>query len=378
MRVAFVSDWFLPRMGGIELQMRDVAQRLLQRGCEVAVVTTTRGPDHVDGIAVKRLDVPLVPGGFSVSPGLVGAVRSTLTELRCDILHVHMSVVSPLGYAAMIVAADLALPTLVTQHSVLGHSALFLSMADRMAGWSASPNVAWSGVSNRVAAELRRALPRSAAVTLWNGVDPEFWRASPSRDGSVVSIVSAMRLTRRKRPLALFRAFRAAQAMTHGTRLTLQIAGEGPQRALLKALVARHRLERRVTLLGLQSRENLRRLYASADIFVLPSDREAFGIAALEARCAGLPVVAMRAAGCADFLTGHQKSQLLADDDSEMAQHIACLATDGSLRRELGEPDASLQRFAWPATIDRHLMLYRELTGRAAAACRRIRPFAGR
>lgn len=361
MRVAFVSDWFLPRMGGIELQMRDVALRLLQRGCDVVVLTTTPGPDQIDGIPIKRLDVPLMPGGFSASPWLVGAVRSALRVSQCDIQHVHMSVVSPLGYAAIAAARDLALPTLMTYHSVLGHSARFLSVADRLAGWSALPNVAWSGVSDRVAAELRAALPRTAVTTLWNGVDPAFWRAAQLPDDDTVSVVSAIRLNRRKRPLALLRAFQAAQAMAGGRRLTLRIAGAGPQRAMLQAFIVRHGLEDRVTLLGLQSREALRALYASADIFVLPSIREAFGIAALEARCAGLPVVAMREAGCADFLSSPDKSQLLADSDDELALHIARLATDTALRRNLGTPDAGLQRFDWSAIVDRHLALYREL-----------------
>jgi hypothetical protein len=52
MRVALVCDWFLPRMGGVELHLRDLALALKRRGMDARVVTTTRGPDVVDDVPV--------------------------------------------------------------------------------------------------------------------------------------------------------------------------------------------------------------------------------------------------------------------------------------------------------------------------------------
>jgi choline dehydrogenase-like flavoprotein len=61
-RVALVCDWFLPRHGGIELHLRDLALALREGGVDARVVTSTRGPDSVDGVPVHRIGTPLVPG----------------------------------------------------------------------------------------------------------------------------------------------------------------------------------------------------------------------------------------------------------------------------------------------------------------------------
>ena len=70
MRVALVCDWFLPRQGGIELHLRDLALALRAADIDARIVTTTRGDEIVDGIPVYRIRTPLAPGsGFAFTPG---------------------------------------------------------------------------------------------------------------------------------------------------------------------------------------------------------------------------------------------------------------------------------------------------------------------
>lgn len=368
MRIAFVSDWFLPRLGGIELQLKDLAVALRTRGCEVHVHTTTPGPGEIAGIPVIRTPALLAPGlGFAISPNLVAMIRRELEAGCYTVLHVHMSIISPLGYAAIVAGRDLGLPTVVTFHSVLGFTSQVLRLTDRLIGWSKWP-LALTGVSELVASELRSAAPNLNVAVLPNGVDPDFWRISPNRQDAPILVVSAMRLARRKRPLALLRAFHQAQMLANRRHLKLCIAGMGSGFGAMQRYVAQHRLQDDVTLLGVQSREYLRDLYSRAHIFVLPSFQEAFGIAALEARCASLPVVAMRTAGCADFLATHGASQLLADSDDELAAHIARLATDDVLRERLAAPDPGLGRFAWPDVVKAHLECYARGAARSGRA----------
>ena len=73
---------------------------------------------------------------------------------------------------------------------------------------------------------------------------------------------------------------------------------------------------------------------------MLPSERESFGIAALEARAAGLPVIAMLASGARDFITPGQHG-LLARDSAELARFLARLALDAPLRRYMSHVNAS-------------------------------------
>lgn len=373
LRVAIVTDWYLPRQGGIELHLADLARELAARGVAPQIVTTTPGPSRMNGVAVLRLPGSLIPGiDLAVSPALYWTLRRALAAGSYDLVHAHISVVSPTSFAAVLAAVRLGLPVVVTFHSVLLRLVPTLRAFDRALGWSRWPMLV-SAVSERVAAQVRRAAPELDVVVLANGIDQAQWRAAPPsgrrRSDSDLVVAATMRLHRKKRPLALLEAFRKAReaVRAQGRRLNLRIAGEGPERRKLETFIARHDLQDSVVLLGLQPRAALAALYRDADMFVLPTLREAFGLAALEARCAGLPVVAMRAAGAADFLI-HERTALLADDDADLARQIARLALDDELRGRLAPPDAGLSRYAWSNVVAAHLDAYRRAIALASSA----------
>ena len=366
MRVAVVSDWFLPRFGGIELQIRDLALELQSRGCVVVLHTSTPGPANVGGVHVARLPTIRAPYfGFAISPGLISAIRTEVARGAYDVVHTHVSIVSPLAYASIIAARQLGLPNLVSFHSPLGGKEYLLKLSQHLTQWANWPSLAITAVSERVASELRSALPGATISILPNGADTKFWQAPRAPAHDHFSIFTALRLQRRKRPLALLRAFHKAQSMAT-RRLTLQIAGAGPDYHKLTRYIARHHLTD-VTLLGLQSREALRSLYAQSDLFVLPSRREAFGLAALEARCALLPVIAMRCAGCADFLVTQRASQILVADDTELAVRMAQLSGEPKLGEQLGTYDCALDRYDWKNVAAAHLALYRQIAAKTDA-----------
>ena len=108
MRVALVCDWFLPRMGGIELHLRDLALALRGRGVEACIITTTPGPDAVDGVPVHRVKVPLLPGaGVSMSPMVVGRIADVLRAEQIDLSTV--SFIDPYGMLALLEIGELCL-----------------------------------------------------------------------------------------------------------------------------------------------------------------------------------------------------------------------------------------------------------------------------
>lgn len=371
LNIVLASDWFLPRLGGIETQLAGLARGLAARGHRVRVVTSLPGPGEIDGVAVDRLPLALAPKvQIAVSPRLVAALRQAFVRGGYDIVHVHLSIVAPLAYAAILAARGLNLPTVVTFHSVLLTKPHILRLLAPLTGWRAWPMLL-SAVGQRVAAQVSRAAPGREITVLPNGVDTDFWRgaaqARAAEDGRVV-IAAAMRLNRRKRPLALLHAFARARGPVEaaGRRLALRIAGEGPQRRAMERFIVRAGIEGEVTLAGTLPREGLRALYGEADIFALSSIRESFGIAALEARCAGLPVVAMRAAGVSDFLRDRETG-LLAGDDAGLAGALVRLALDDALRARLAAPDPALARHDWPAVVEAHLAAYARAAAMLAA-----------
>lgn len=369
-RVALVCDWFLPRMGGIELHLRDLALALRRRGVDARVITTIPGPDVVDDVPVHRVKVPLLPGaGVSLSPMIIDRIADLLRAEQFDLVHAHASVVSPVAYAGVISGAREGLPAVLTFHSMLHQSSLLLGASDALLGWSR--RVTLTAVSSVVAAQAVRWMPGASIGVLPNAIDVDFWRTDGRADRvGEVHFVTAMRLSRKKRPSSLVRAFASAVRFVAGSPpMRLTIAGDGPDQGDIQRLAAELGIEANVTLAGQLDRAQLRSLYASADVFILPSERESFGIAALEARSAGLPVIAMLAGGARDFITAGVNG-LLARDHHELATFISRLALDRPLRRYMANRNRlAPMEYDWTAVTAAHRAIYEAaaLTRDAAA-----------
>ena len=372
MRVALVCDWFLPRLGGIELHLRDLALALRAAGVDAHVVTTTRGEPEVDGVPVHRLRTPLAPGaGFAVWPGVIGDVERLIRSEGFDVVHSHASVVSPIAFAGAFAARRAGLPSLVTFHSMLHRSSFLLGATEALFSWN-ERGVVLSAVSSVVAAQVARWIPGASVGVLPNGLDTGFWR---TREGEPpvheIVFASAIRLSRKKRPMRMIRAFADAVRFVAGApSMRLVVAGSGPEAGAMRRLADELGVGDRVELPGQLSRTALRDLYARSHAFVLPSERESFGIAALEARTAGLPVIAMLASGVRDFVR-QGVDGLLARDDAELSRHISRLALDAPFRDYVRHHNAAIvPPYDWSDVRAMHLEMY----GVAGA---RVAPTAG-
>ena len=363
MRVALVCDWFLPRQGGIELHLRDLALALRARGVDARVVTTTRGADLVDGVPVHRVQATLAPGaGFAFTPAAMARLGEVIRSERFDVVHAHASVISPVAYAGALAGARAGAASLVTFHSMLHRSSFLLGASEALFTW-ARGRILLSAVSSVVAAQAAQWIPGAAVGVLPNGIDVSWWRTgslAPPRGDEIV-FVSAMRLSRKKRPERLVRAFASAVRFTGGSpRMRLIIAGDGPDRRALRRVADALDVGTMVELPGHQDRESLRDLYHRAHAFVLPSERESFGIAALEARAAGLPVIAMLAGGARDFIV-RGVDGLLVRDEPELARAISRVALEAPLREYMAAHNRAVPPdFDWPDVADLHLRYYGE------------------
>lgn len=360
--VALVSDWCLPRKGGIETHIQALATALRRSGVEATIVTSFPGPEHIDSVPIDRLDVLRVPNlDLAASPRLVGMLQESFSRGGYDMVHIHCSIVAPLCFAALPAAHALGLPVLVTFHSVMRTMPLVLSAVDRATRWT-NWNVQLTAVSELIAGQLRDRLRGCPVGVLPNGFESGDWTGGIGRDhdDGRVRLVSTMRLQSRKRPFALIDSFAKARSMAarRGVSLSLDIAGDGPLRTRLERHIGRSGLTPHVNILGWQPRQDLKSLYARSALFVMPSHQEAFCIAALEARAAGLPVLAMRHTGISDFIQDRASGVLVGDDD-EMARAIAELAVDVAQRRRLAACEGDLSRYDWQNLVAEHIRLYR-------------------
>jgi N-acetyl-alpha-D-glucosaminyl L-malate synthase BshA len=157
-----------------------------------------------------------------------------------------------------------------------------------------------------------------------------------------------------KRPLDVVRIF---ERVSREVASVLVMAGEGPERAAAQALARRLDLYERVRFVGRQDR--VEELLATADVFLLPSELESFGLSALEAMACGVPVVGSDAGGLPEVVRHTETGFLLPVGDIEgMAARTLEILKDEEHRRCLGQ--AGRRRASALFDADRVVSAYEE------------------
>ncbi|MBG0832541.1 glycosyltransferase family 4 protein [Planomonospora sp. ID67723] len=370
MRILHVSDCYLPRLGGIEVQVADLIRMQREAGHEVEVATATPG-EPLPG--VHRI-VARLPFDLPVHPFGTGHLLRLMAARRPDVVHVHAGAVSPFAWMGARAAVRAGLPAVVTVHSMWDPVTRGLYRGLRLLFEWQRWGLVGTAVSEAAARPIRAVAGRGVPVhVVSNGLDVSGWRpAEPVRPmpdggeadggeteavptgGAGVHVVAVGRLAPRKQPVRLLRLLKDARAQVPPeVPLRATVVGDGPARAQMERYLRNNGMTGWVSLPGRYSRDQIRELLASADVFVAPAPRESFGLAALEARAAGVPVVARAQSGVADFVHPG-KEGLLGRSFEDLVASVARLARDRGLRESIAahnrrtEPVAS----SWPAVLE--------------------------
>jgi phosphatidylinositol alpha 1,6-mannosyltransferase len=370
-RVAIVSECFLPVVNGVTNSVLRVVEHLGAAGHEVLVVAPgLEGPVEYGGARVVRIPAVDLPMVSSMPVGVPG--RRVLTALRGfapDVVHLAAPFV--VGFRGLAAARRLGIPTVaVYQTDVAGFASSYGLGLTARAAW------AWTcrlhGQADRTLSpstwateELRaRGVPR---VHQWaRGVDTS--RFTPSkRDDALrrelapngeLLVGYVGRLAPEKEVDRL-----AAVADVPGTRLV--VVGEGPEEERLRALLPS------AAFLGFRGGDELARIYASLDVFVHTGPKETFCQAVQEALASGLPVVAPDAGGPRDLVLPGRTGFLVPprpEGDGPLRAAVVAL-TDPELRARFGaSARRSVLRKTWSTVGDELLAHYGEVIGEAAAA----------
>jgi glycosyltransferase involved in cell wall biosynthesis len=156
--------------------------------------------------------------------------------------------------------------------------------------------------------------------------------------------------------------------------LELRIIGDGQLRPALEAQSRALGISDRVTFTGFLQQEECAQQLADSDALVLPSLYECGGAVVLEAMAMGLPVVATRWGGPADYLD--DETGILVEPRGEapfveaLAAALVRLAESWELRRQLGQAgrERVKERFDWERKIDRIIEIYRQAQARSHSA----------
>ena len=364
MRVAIVTECFLPETNGVTNSVLRVVEQLERRQHEVLVIAPGIGPASYSKTPVERVPAVGLPFYRSLSIGLpTNRVRRLLRSFDPDVVHLAAPVV--LGSAGARAARALGIPSVaIYQTDLAGFGARY--------GLGFASNTTWSWlrrVHNQ--ADLTLAPSTMAAWTLrskgienvaiWaRGVDMDRFNPdhrspllrrqfSPSGE-LVVGYVG--RLAPEKQVHLL-----AALEGLPGTRTV--IVGDGPSASKLRQQLPR------ATFVGFKSGLELSAHVASLDLFVHTGADETFCQAIQEALAAGVPVVAPAAGGPLDLVRHRDNGLLFPPGDSAlMAQAVLELARNPEMRRELAvRARQSVQGRSWEAMGDELVGHYEAVAG---------------
>jgi D-inositol-3-phosphate glycosyltransferase len=140
--------------------------------------------------------------------------------------------------------------------------------------------------------------------------------------------------------------------------------GSDGELSRLRSLASELSIEEMVTFWGTVEHERLPLLYNAADICVIASYHESFGLVAVEALASGIPVVAPRVGGLSTVITDGETGYLIDNRSSEaFTWHLQRLLDDDELRQRMGHAARpSVMKYAWPIVAHQVLSVYEELT----------------
>jgi glycosyltransferase involved in cell wall biosynthesis len=385
MRVTLVSEVFPPRAGGAGWSARALGLALREAGHDVGVVTTSPGPEEMDGLRVRRLKVRgrkrlAFPRAFAASladvEGVVHAQHSlsALGALRGERSRRVVVTVRdhwPVCFWSTRISRGRVCPAcglLPMTRCVTGRVRLpppfswgaipYMQLDLRLKQRALRRAGAVLAVSHAIARELHAAgIPRVEAVP--NIVDPEEARALAQEPPSFALperfALFVGKLEENKGARLLVPALASARAQ-----LPLVVLGEGTLAHELKfEAVAR---DIPLVLRGWASREDVLRAMARATVLVFPSLwPEPLSRVLLEALALGVPTAAMDTGGTREILE-HGESGLLAADPHQLGEEVARVAADAGLARRLAEgARARAQLFSPQALVPRYEAVYRRL-----------------
>ena len=139
----------------------------------------------------------------------------------------------------------------------------------------------------------------------------------------------------------------------------LLMIGDGPDRSRAEAYAREHHLRDRVSFLG--NVPNLEEILGGCDLFLLPSESESFGMAALEAMTSEVPVIATAAGGLPEVVMDGETGFLLPVGDVEgMAERGIEILSNDALRKQMGERgrELAVEKFDEDKIVPRYREMY--------------------
>lgn len=337
MRVGIVC---YPTFGGSGVLATELGKALANKGHEVHFISYNQ-PARLDffseNVFYHEVNIAKYPL-FEYAPyetALAGKMVDIVQSAHLDVLHVHYAI--PHASAALLAKQILAqkgihIPVVTTLHgtdiTLVGREVTY----EHVVSWSINQSDAVTAVSNKLNEETLQhfdinrpidVIPNFIDFNRFNKKPREHFKQmiAPNGEKIIIHTSNFRKVKRVEDVVAIFsRIIKEIPAK-------LLLIGDGPERSHIEKVCREHNTCDWVTFLGKQ--EAIEEILSIGDLFVLPSESESFGLAALEAMACEVPVISTNAGGIPE-VNVHGVTGFLSNvgDVDSMAQHAITLLKD--------------------------------------------------
>lgn len=365
-----------PTHGGSGVVASELALGLARRGHQIHIIsyaTPFRLGTFHENIFIHEVEVasyPLFqfpPFALALATKMVDVAR----EYRLDLIHSHYAIpFAASAYLAKQILAPQPLGTVTTLHgtdiTLVGLDKSFFSVCKFAMEQTDGLTAVSRYLREKTVEEFQ--VEREIRV-IYNFVDTNRYR--PGQQHCVRGHYAAPH----EKILIHVSNFRPVKRVADTVRLLarllpkvpakLLLVGEGPERLFVQQLVRELKVSSHVAFLGQQ--DYLEQLIACADLLLLPSETESFGLVALEAHACGVPVLASRVGGIPEVVRDGETGFLVpVGEIGEMAEKAEKLLTDEELHRQFGANARRVaeERFRQELILPQYEALYEEVVSR--------------
>lgn len=367
-----------PSVGGSGIVATELAKLLARRDHEVHIISSDvpfRLSSFCDNIYFHQVDTPTYPL-FKDSPYILSLANKLVQVHRLvglDIIHAHYAI--PHATAAFL-AREMIGPGGPKVVTTLHGTDITLMGSDPSFTESIAFAINRSDAVTAVSESLKQDTYQNLAVNvpiqvIHNFLDCSFWKptAAPGICSRLANcgekiVVHMSNFRKVKRVDNVIQIF-SSIAKEMPARLVL--IGDGPEVGACVELVRRLGLRDRVLFMGNQ--EQVVPLLSAAHLFLLPSDQESFGLAALEAMACGVPVVASSSGGLPEVVVEGETGFLAEPHDVQtMAAQALKILRDPLLHKRLREAGINRvhEAFCADLIVPQYEALYRQVLGATA------------
>jgi len=298
-----VCPRYYPYIGGIETHVREISERLFRRGFEVEILTTDPSgkllrENLINGLRIKRFRSWAPGEAYYFSMSLKRYLKKNADTY--NVVHAHGYHAFPALYAAQTKRQNKFVFT--PHYHGKGHTFLrnmlhvpYKLIAKKIFD-KADKIVCVSNYERELILGNFKISEKKVSV-IPNGVNFEEFKNLKKRKKNIRVILCVARLEKYKGIDFLIKVLPMLEKD-----IRLEIVGKGPQEKSLRNLASRLRVSDRVAFYSNLSREELLEKYVNADLFILLSRYEAYGISVAEALCAGTPCIVANTSALSEWV----------------------------------------------------------------------------